>query len=118
MVVVSELEGTRVAIHVDPGRPEAWRREPYYSEIKRWSELAAREHQQVVVSIGKRAFVVFPNREVDLGVIGPDDRIITRESRSPYGITLEALKLKADDPRIAELAPVRSKLNAGATEAE
>lgn len=103
MVVVAELEGARVAIHVDPGRPGAWREKPFYSAIKHWSAEAARHMHQVVVMIGKRAIVVFPDSEVDLGEIADDERIITSERRTLSGVQLEAHKLKADDPRIAGL---------------
>lgn len=105
MVIVSELGGNRVAIHVDPGRPNAWRTQPYYDEIKQWAIFAAQHAQQVVVCIGKRAIVVLPDREVDLGLISDDERIITLERRGPSGNILEALKLKADDPRIAGMKP-------------
>lgn len=105
MVVTSELEGARVAIHVDPGRATAWQQEPFYSEIKHWSVLASERMHQVVVCIGKRAIVVFPDREVDLGTVADDERIITSERRSVVGTRFEALKLKADDPRIADLQP-------------
>ena len=101
LVVVSELDGARVAIHVDPGRPHAWREEPFYSEIKQLSEFGAEQNHQVVVTIARRAIVIFPDRDVDLGIIADDERIITRRSRSAAGIVLEALKLKADDPLIA-----------------
>ncbi|MCA1494610.1 hypothetical protein I6F11_27395 [Ensifer sp. NBAIM29] len=112
MVVVSENEGTRVAIHVDPGRPTAWRQEPYYSEIKHWSVLASEQMHQVVVCIGKRAIVIFPDREVDLGIVADDERIITSERRSAAGLKLDALKLKADDPRIAGMQPGKAVRNA------
>lgn len=105
MVVVSELEGNRIAIHVDQGRPSAWRQEPYYSEIKHWAAVAIRQKLQVVVCIGKRAIVIFPDREVDLGIIDDDERILTRETASTTGVRLDALKLKADDPRIAGMQP-------------
>lgn len=41
MVIVSELEGKRIAIHLDPSRPTAWREQPFYNQIKRWSFAAS-----------------------------------------------------------------------------
>ena len=98
LVVVSELDGARVAIYVDPGSAGAWRKEPFYSKIKHISQFGADRNIQVVVCIGKRAIVVFPDAEVDLGIIADDERIVTRRSKSGTGIKLEALKLRADDP--------------------
>lgn len=105
MVIVSELDGNRVAIHVDPGRPNAWREPPYYDEIKQWAVFAAQHAQQVVVCIRNRAIVVLPDRDVDLGPVADDERIITLERKGPAGNVLEAMKLKVDDPRIAGLVP-------------
>jgi hypothetical protein len=105
MMVVSESNGARIAIHVDPGRPGAWRGEPFYSEIKRWAYQAAAELHQVLVCIGRRSIVILPDQEVDLGIVADDELIITHEVFSQGRMRLEALKLKADDPRIAGLEP-------------
>lgn len=101
MVIVSELDGYRIAVHVDPGRPSAWREQPFYDDLKQWAAFAAEDRHQVVVCIGNRAIVILPDEDVDLGPIASDERIITIETKGPEGNKLEALKLKADDPRIA-----------------
>ena len=101
MVIVSELDGKRVAIYVDPARPDAWRERPYHDEIRQWATGAAQQAHQLVVFIGRRAIVIFPDREVDLGPIADDERVITFERRGPAGNVWQAVKLKADDPRIA-----------------
>jgi hypothetical protein len=116
MVVAAELDGGRIAIHVDPGRSEAWRREPYYSELKEWASLAAETMTQVVVSIGRRAIVILPDRDVDLGVVADDERIISSQSRSNGILRHDALKLKADDPRINGLEPGKIKSYRAASE--
>jgi hypothetical protein len=102
IVLVSELDGNRIAAHLDPGRPHAWRDEPYYSELKQWSRDAAPAMGQVVVCIGNRAIVILPDRDVDLGPVADDERIVTVERRTPIGVTLDAMKLKHDDPRIRD----------------
>ena len=35
--LVINLDRRRVVVNVDPDRPDAWRREPFYSTFKRWS---------------------------------------------------------------------------------
>src|SRR5436190_10168983 len=77
MVIVSELEGSRIAIHVDPGTPNVWRSEPFYSDIKEWARLGTDQNMQVVVCILNKAIVVLPDREVDLGPVCDDERIIS-----------------------------------------
>lgn len=101
MVIVSELEGQRIAIHVDPSRPGAWRDEPFYSEIKEWAVHAAPDMIQVVVCIKNRAIVVLPDEDVDLGPISPDERIISGEVVEGGRTKLRAMKVKANDPMIA-----------------
>jgi hypothetical protein len=56
---------------------------------------------QMVVQIGRRAIVILPDRDTDLGIVEEDERIITMERETPFGVRLEALKLKHDDPLIA-----------------
>jgi hypothetical protein len=51
---------------VDPSRPDAWRREPYYSQLKRWAlnNLRARK-MRVYVNVGRQTFLVLPGAAVD-----------------------------------------------------
>lgn len=106
MVIVSELNGGRIAVHVDPGRSTAWREQPFYNDLKEWAQFAVQGDMQVVVCIGNRVTVILPDRDVDLGPIGDDERIITGVTVDAAGNRrLEALKLHADDPRIAGLKP-------------
>jgi hypothetical protein len=105
MVIVSELDGNRVAIHVDPDRPSAWRNEPYYSEIKHWARLAAQDMMQVVVSIGNRAIVILPEEDVDLGPVAEDEQIFCGVFLENGNRRLRAMKIRADDPRLAGMKP-------------
>ncbi len=57
-----------VEIVVDPGRPDAWRREPYYSQIKHWSNRENVSVRRVLVRTRGRVIVVFPEAEIDLGL--------------------------------------------------
>jgi hypothetical protein len=49
-----------VAVHVDPASPDAWRQEPYFSQIQRWSWAAARARRQVVIWQGQRKIIMPP----------------------------------------------------------
>jgi hypothetical protein len=100
IVLVAELEGNRIAAYVDPQRPDAWKREPYYSQLKEWSVAAAQNRSQVMVCIGDRMYVILPDRDEDLGMVGPDDVIITGEKPTPFGVQLMAFKIHKDDPRL------------------
>jgi hypothetical protein len=89
-----------IIIHVDPGIPNAWRAEPYYSEIRGMAGLAAGTAYTVFVQIGRKVIAVFPDREVDLGVVAEDERVLIGEEAGPGFKRRNAVKLKADDPRI------------------
>jgi len=101
IVVMREREGHRIIAHVDPQRPDAWKRQPYHMELRRWASIST---DQVVVCIGRRTYMIFPDRDVDLGILGDDDRIVSVEQLTPLGVRLEAYKVHKDDPRVRGLA--------------
>jgi hypothetical protein len=98
IVVASELDHNRIAVHVDPQRPDAWKQEPYYSRLKQWAAAAVPHHGQVLACVGGRTYIVFPDRDVDLGVVGEDELILTRERATPLGVRLDASRIHKDDP--------------------
>ncbi len=98
-------ESKTVYVHVDPDRADAWKRAPYYQKLKDWSRRAAAGRGQVIVKLGLRAIVIFPDREIDLGPVGDDEIVVTQEIRTPRGLELNALKLRRDDARAAQMIP-------------
>jgi hypothetical protein len=70
-------QGAHMTVFVDPGVPGAWRKPPYYETLKRWSLEAARATpaRVVMVRIGTRGLVILPDREIDIGTVGPDEAI-------------------------------------------
>jgi hypothetical protein len=69
-------------VMVDPGMPLAWKREPYYSVLKQFSEVFFRINNRVLVSVRGHITVILPDREVPIGKIMPRDEIaIWREGR-------------------------------------
>jgi hypothetical protein len=59
-------EGSSLYIDVDPDRKGAWRRAPYYAQIKSWSEVIRKGIGTVIVE-DHGVYVVFPERELFLG---------------------------------------------------
>jgi hypothetical protein len=76
MVVFPAPEGTRLSIHVDPQRPNAWKEEPYHSDMRAWARHVAGTDFQVVVFVKQRAIAILPDRDVDLGTLGQDETIV------------------------------------------
>jgi hypothetical protein len=73
---------SKLVVHVDPGSPQAWRKEPYYSQLKRWARNLADQRGLLNLYIGKRVIVVLPNKDVDLGSFNLGDRIVYRQRRA------------------------------------
>lgn len=92
-----ELSGERLAAHVDPSVPGAWRKEPYYSDLKRWAVQAAHNETQVSVFIGRHAFVILPDRDIDLGIVGEDELIVSTKEKQGDRFVLGAEKIKRDE---------------------
>ncbi|MBN8501473.1 MAG: hypothetical protein J0M19_10025 [Sphingomonadales bacterium] len=98
IVVVSEL-GFRINFTVDPGAPGRWREQPWYNDIKALAVLAFQENRQVLVTVGNKVTALVPAREVELGVVGEDEVVVT--GRRPDGIW-GAAKVHKNDPRMAD----------------
>lgn len=100
-VMFTEQDGRRLNVVVDAAHPTAWRREPYYSRIK---AMSARAHDgyELLVSIGDRRIVVFPDQEADLGIINPEHKIIsgyaTKDGGEKVAFAIVASDLDAAAP--------------------
>jgi hypothetical protein len=75
-------------VTVDPGMPRAWKREPYYSMLKRFSEVFFRQDKKVMVSIDGHITVILPDRDVPLGLIRPGEEIRIWRNGLTYGAML------------------------------
>ena len=81
--------GTTLWIDEDPMRPNAWRREPYYGQIKAWSAAVQQRRGLVMAAVAEGVVVIFP--EADLFVPHPPQgaRVeagyrVTPEGREPW----------------------------------
>jgi hypothetical protein len=74
LVLTTSEDG--IEVRCDPGFPDAWRREPFRNEIREWAVSGETHDVTVVVIVGERMTLVTPDREFDLGVVRPDERIV------------------------------------------
>lgn len=94
-VITLEQASRFMLVQVDPGAPKAWRAEPYYSQLRRWAVAAVPEHRLVVVFVNRSATVVLPERDLELGIVGPQDRILVRPRPTAHGLFLDVSKVQA-----------------------
>jgi hypothetical protein len=78
-----------IEVRCDPGFPDAWRKEPFRSEIHRWAISGETHEVTVLVIIGQKMILVTPEREFDLGVVRPDQRIVRElDGTKVVGVTV------------------------------
>lgn len=104
MVVNFESGIGRVNVSVDPEFSDAWRREPYYSQLKAMALHMLRNEGHLLVWEGDEPIAILPDRDVRLG-IGRDNVIVIRGRSTPNGEEYDAIALAHDDPRLRDLTP-------------
>jgi hypothetical protein len=82
IVITYDLGGRRLNAHADPLHPDAWRTEPYFSQLKSWAAIALRRNGQVVAYVERHTFVILPDRAVDLGVMDDESFIYIEQVAS------------------------------------
>ncbi|WP_443747967.1 hypothetical protein [Asticcacaulis solisilvae] len=81
-----EPNGTTLAIDVDHDRPDAWRREPYYSQIKLWSEVMPKNEGLVLVYAPEGLYVVTPMEDLFLKAPKRGDILETGMEETLFGV--------------------------------
>jgi hypothetical protein len=74
LVLTTSPDG--IEVRCDPGLPDAWRREPFRGQIRRWAVSGETHDVTVVVITGEKMMLITSDREIDLGVVRPDQRIV------------------------------------------
>ena len=89
--------GRHLTVFADPGNPSAWRRSPYYEHLKHWAAIGVRNTADlhlVDVMVGPRCTVILPDREIEIGDLGPGDMIHLECKPTAAGPVIEAFKIK------------------------
>jgi hypothetical protein len=98
-VLSADAAHRAIMVTVDPGRPRAWKREPYYAVLKKFSEVFFRINQKVLVSLNGHVTVILPDRDVPVGAIARGDEIVLWREGLAYGAKLRR------DPGLAQTSP-------------
>lgn len=65
--MVVKFEPRRIVIHVDKDRRDAWRKEPFHSQIREWAKAGMAYQGEVIVFEGLEAIRIHPAGEEKLG---------------------------------------------------
>jgi hypothetical protein len=76
IVITVGRDGNGLDFQCDPGFPEAWRKGPYYEEIKRLSAIAELHDGMISVQARRNLIIISPDSEFPLGEVGDEDEII------------------------------------------
>ena len=83
-VLSADATHRAIMVTVDPGRPLAWKRAPYYAVLKKFSEVFFRIDQKVLVNLGGLITVVLPGRDVPIGKIAAGEEIVIWREGADY----------------------------------
>lgn len=73
MVLAGDETGTLISVIVDDAHPNAWKAEPFYSDLK---SLARQMRWRVQVLTAKHGWVIFPEEDLFLGERKVDNSIV------------------------------------------
>ena len=99
-VVYIQANGSNLQIAVDPNFPNAWTKPPFFAQIKKWAVDGAERGEFVFVRIGGRMIAVLPDREVDMGMVAPEDRIVVSRRPGPAGLSYDCVVERGGNPAI------------------
>ena len=75
LIISYRDEGRSMTVHADADYPDAWMREPFYSQFRRWAEMSLAAGGRILGYVGPQVFAILPDRHVPLGALAPDDYV-------------------------------------------
>jgi hypothetical protein len=89
LVVVPEAR-EKIVVYPDPSMPNAWRKSPYFEQIKTWAK-AGWPQRLVFVMIKRRGIVVLPDTELDIGQVPLNKTAVLSKANTPSGYEVKFL---------------------------
>lgn len=99
IVLFSSDGGSQLTAVVDPAAPDAWRKQPFYDQLKAWSGHRHRSGPDVLVRIGSRVIAILPDRDIDLGEVEGGERVLVERTMTPSGPKHTARVVPAEGSR-------------------
>jgi hypothetical protein len=80
---------------VDPGSPQAWRKQPYFEDLRRMATGLQELNRRVIVFVGDIATLVTPQGATPLGRMTSEESFVVEPAFGPDGPTFRAARTKA-----------------------
>ena len=100
MMMTYNADASRLCIYVDPDRSDAWRKQPYYNDLKTWARNGVASKTQIVVFVGDDVTVILPDRDKPVGRVRPDQHLRVVMRNGPKGPEYDVELLEANDPLV------------------
>ena len=72
---------------VDPGSPQAWRKAPYFDQLRGWAKTLLDKGRHVIVFVNDNATLIMPQEAISLGRMTPSDNFKIEPAFGPNGPT-------------------------------
>jgi len=87
-IVMTSTDGKIIA-YVDPSSPTQWRKSPFFERLTALMQAALPDGILVYVAVANQYTLLLPDRQEEIGRIGPADQVILKSFRSPMGLRYE-----------------------------
>ena len=72
-------------VNVDPGHPQAWRKPPFFEQLRNWSKELIEKDRHVIVFVKEAATLILPDETIPLGMMKEKDFFVVFKSPGPTG---------------------------------
>jgi hypothetical protein len=84
MVISVDPASNYIIVQVDPSMPTAWRRQPYYDQLRLWAKRYLDSGMYVLVGVNYDVTLVLPDQDIPLGQMKYHDRIRLLKTGNSY----------------------------------
>ncbi len=90
---------------VDPSSPQAWRKQPYFDDLRRMAAALQEMNRRVIVFVGDNATLVTPQGATPLGRMSPERISSSRPAFGPNGPTFRVARAGLQAPDAGACRP-------------
>ncbi len=101
MVLAYNISQNQVMLHVDPGRIDAWRQQPFFGDLQTMARYAATRGRMFLLRTGREVWALLPQGAKNLGAVRDDQIALGVRQDTPRGPVHDVIVVEKDDPRVA-----------------